>query len=153
MAQAKETQEKITPVAPTIKRTVIGSIAFIYLENQDPSRHYVVVNRADGRARAEYEARGYIIERYRDGGVRPMGVAKENIKNGEPIETLEGFVMSCDAEEKKTLDQQGVDIMKRVAQQIRGSQPQISGLNPRYFRERTWTVDEGSIGEHGEISV
>lgn len=114
-AQREESDVRTDPKP----RHIDGTSPWLRLQNRDPSRHYVYVaeqnggnhdvqyyaSLSEGLGLSEHD--GYVIEQYREGGVKPSGGKTGN--PGEPIKFRSTMLMSCPVDFKKLLDQVGSD--------------------------------------------
>lgn len=90
-------------------RPTQGGVMFGHIENRDPGRVYVFVNKFDQMSLAQYQSSGYRIERWRSGGVQPMGWIPDNHEEGELIEQLDMYLMSVDQERYEEIHRFGHD--------------------------------------------
>jgi hypothetical protein len=98
-----------------VRRHVDGASAYSKLQNTDPTRSYVWVPAGDKNAIANYNYMGYSTEKYRNGGVAPLGTSELEgtegaMREGAPIQGPYGCIlMSCSAARKREIDAVGPD--------------------------------------------
>jgi hypothetical protein len=92
------------------RRPHTGAIPWLDLEGRDPNRHYVGVKaQREGQDEdtlvAEYEARGYRIEKAGQGGLKFKFNHQTPV--GKPLQRQGHVIMSIGADEKAVLDEFG----------------------------------------------
>lgn len=113
MGNARPAATNTPPKRPRRKdpsaRAVHGTAQWGQLANKEPGRMYVLVNKHDSMAKATYESSGYRFERFRKGGVRPLGWDDDNHEEGEIIEHVGMLLMSCSRERHEEIRRYGHD--------------------------------------------
>ena len=127
------------------KRTAAdGFRQFERLERRDPNRHYVLVNPNDEISGVSmYEAAGYTIEQYTEGGVRaPLG----NHKDGA-WHVMGQVLMSCAIEDLRATEAAG----QAYSDQIDNKMLKSGNIEKDGFRGRGYSVGVNtSVGRADE---
>ena len=92
-------------------------MAWMKLDNEDPEKSYAQVHR-DTVSISAYQARGYEIEQYTKGGVKPRGVRNVEPLLGKDIEIRDCVLMSISRAEKLSLEQAGRDLVDSLYAKI-----------------------------------
>ena len=88
-------------------RHLNGSAIWSLLQNRDPTKFYVYVNKNDPEALSQYEWQGYEVEVLTKDGVRPMGGRTGQL--GQPIEMRGLILHSISLEKHAELELHGPD--------------------------------------------
>lgn len=88
-------------------RHIDGTADWARIDNKDPHRHYVLVNKGDTMALGKYRMYGYVTETAREDGPRPFAGA--TVQPGQELEVMGCVLMSIDKKRWADIVENGVD--------------------------------------------
>lgn len=128
-------------------RHIDGASALSKLQNENPERSYAWVTAGNRNQIAEYVYAGWTVERYKPGGVSPLGIIDTGDDNGDGLGGLKAgapipgpygtMLMSCSKERKKQIELEGndgtsgqldVDALERHIIDNRGGMDPLRGI-------------------------
>lgn len=146
MARTATAQSKSAPkrTDPRRLRPVDGTSPWAVLINQDPTKKYVLANKADQfQGAAYYEAIGYDVELVQEGKDALRFLAGRNGRVGEPLENFGHVVMSIDLERWNEIEKYGIaggrgqdgadKIERRIVDHESGIDDPLRGLGAGYL--------------------
>jgi len=114
-----------------IARLVDPGLAWMLLDNEDPERSYTQVQR-NSMEISRYQARGYEVETYRPGGVKPRVIRNVEGLIGKEIEIRDCVLMSIPKAEKLAQEAAGKELADSFYRRIH---------NKKAVREETFERD------------